>query len=284
MARLNRKRVVLVGDGRKMGVREAAKRARQWLAKRVDLIGFDLEGELDLSKACADLLVVFGGDGFILQTARRLGGNQVPVFGVNFGKFGFLAETVEDEFEADLERILSNEIVPSERMMLSALVRRGGKPIENYLAFNDVVLNRPSVSRMIHIKLLVDSEEVTTYACDGLIVSSPVGSTAHSLSAGGPILFPTMEALIVTPICPHTLSNRPLVLPGNKTLTLVLVASFAPSTLTVDGQVSLEVVEGDTVEVTKSSKPFLLVETGKRTYFDILRAKMGWSGRMVPGS
>jgi NAD+ kinase len=226
-----------------------------------------------------DFAVVFGGDGTVLQAARKLAPSGVPILGINTGKLGFLTETTSAEAVEVLSQMLEGRTTIAERMMLQCELRRGGHSVTRSLAMNDVVVSRTALSRLIAVDLLVSGELVTTYRADGLIVSTPVGSTAHSLSAGGPIVFPELEAFVVCPICPHTLSNRPLVLPATVEMQLEAREFAEAPALTIDGQVCVALQEGDRVAVSRARDSVKLVRTGRRSFFDTLQGKLDWRGQ-----
>jgi NAD+ kinase len=226
----------------------------------------------------ADLALILGGDGAILSSARRLGRNQVPAIGVNLGKFGFLAEVSPEQLRERFDDILAGRYRVSSRMRLSCALEQGGRTVAEDLALNDVVVSRGALSRLVAIGLVVDGMRATTYNGDGVIVSTPTGSTAHSLSAGGPVIDPRLEAFAVTPICPHTLTNRPLVLPAGCVVELCLDAAPVNVGLTVDGQVYREMGRGDRVIIRRAATDFRLIDLGIRTYYDTLREKLHWSG------
>jgi len=271
--------VVVVGDAAKPRVRETVEAALPALRERADVLAVDLEEAVDLASLDAHLVFVFGGDGAILKAVRRLGPRRIPVCGVNLGKLGFLA-TLTDEGLADgLRSVLRGEFTVTPSITLDCRVRRDGAVAHESRAVNDAVVSRGTLSRIIPIDLLIDGERVTTYNGDGVIVSTPLGSTAHSLSAGGPIVSPGIEAIILTPICPHTLSNRPLVIPAERRVALGIRAGSPSVALTVDGQVFCELAEDDAVEIARSETRFDLVRVAGHDYFRRLREKLGWSGR-----
>ncbi len=224
----------------------------------------------------ADLVLIFGGDGSILSAARRMGANQIPVFGVNFGKLGFLTLCSADEFEERLGAVLAVGIRAVPRMMLEARLLRDGEEIYRSLALNDGVIGRVTLSRMIEVRLSIAEEAVTTTVGDGLIVATPVGSTAHSLSAGGPIVQADMEAIVLTPICPHTLSHRPLVLPPERVIRCELGPETTEAMLTMDGQDNRELRVGDQVLFGRAEPRFLLVDANPHSYYTVLRKKLHW--------
>ncbi|MHC4592683.1 MAG: NAD(+)/NADH kinase [Planctomycetota bacterium] len=272
------KSVVVVGNEAKEGVRRAAKWMEPWLAERV-AVQVDLGLSGDLTGDVVDFAVVLGGDGAVLQAARRLAPEGVPLLGINVGKFGFLTETSVDECKAVLDDVLAGRFNLAERMMLSCLLERDGEAALSTVGLNDAVVSRTALSRIITIDLHVNQQLVTTYRADGLIVATPVGSTAHSLASGGPIVCPEVDALVVTPICPHTLSNRPLVLPGDCEVTLEARQWAQNPALTVDGQVSAELDEGDFIRVGRAPRPLKLIRTGRNVFFETLRNKLDWRGQ-----
>ena len=272
------KNVLLVGNKDKPQVREALSDLEPWLRSRVNL-EVDLELTGDTDPAEFDLAVVLGGDGSVLRAARTFGDPEVPVLGINLGKFVFLTESTSYEARDVLTDVLDGDYTVEPRMMLRWSVLSDGEVIERALGFNDVVLSRTALSRLIAIKFSVDGEHATTYRADGLIVSTPVGSTAHSLAAGGPILYPGMEAFVITPICPHTLSNRPLVLPGESTLELEVEDFVEQPALTVDGQVNRCMEHEQRVRIEKAPHSLKLVRTGRRTFFSTLHDKLDWRGQ-----
>ena len=271
-------RVLILGDERKRGVAPAAARIRKFLAPRVKVVAVDLRGRRDLSRLKADLALVLGGDGALLSVARRLKGNLVPILGAKFGKLGFLTELREDEIEQALGDWLAGRLPPPRsRMRLECVT----KPFDRRdrgrtaTALNDVVLERWG-PRTIVIHLEVDGTYATTYRGDGLIVSTPVGSTAHSLAAGGPLVEPGMDAIVLTPMCPHSLADRPLVLPPTSLVTLTLETASAKVGCAVDGQDNFEVARGDRILVRRAERSTLLQGVGRRDWFAVLRERLHW--------
>ena len=271
-------RVVLTGSGAREDVNRAMNEVEPLIKDLADLILVDKNGKEDFAKLNADLIILFGGDGSLINVAGRLKGNQIPVLGVNFGKFGFLAEYEFQEFLSDMNKILRGEFEISERMMHKVQIQRAGSPIFTGYALNDAVISRSHFSRIIKISLEVSGQYCTRFHVDGLIISTPSGSTAHSLGAGGPIVHPTMDATIVTPICPHTMSMRPVVLPGELPIKLTLVEKSDTVAVTIDGQVMHELNIGDVVSIELAPDKMLLVVSGRRSFFDRLHTKLNWSG------
>ena len=271
------RRVIVFANKGKEGVLEAVREAQAWLKGRAE-VAVDLELESPWSGPPAEFVVVFGGDGTMLHAARKFARSGMPVVGINVGKFGFLSEATVTESREVLEDILAGRYQVRERMMLQCRLERSGRAVLETLGLNDAVISRTSLSRLITIDLLVDGETVTTYRADGLIVATPVGTTAHSLAASGPLLMPELEAFVVSPICPHTLSNRPIVLPPDKVLQMLPRGGAENPALTVDGQVYQTLEEGDAVHVRRAEEKLRLIQTGRRTFFQTLQDKLGWSG------
>jgi len=273
-------KVIVIGDATRARVAEAVERALPVLHESAEVAAVDLDGSAQLESTQADLALVFGGDGAILKAVRRLGDNHVPVCGVNLGKLGFLATLTDDRLEENLRSVLRGEYTLASAMTLECSVHREDAVIHHSRAVNDAVISRGALSRVVPIDLLIDSDKVTTYNGDGIIVSTPLGSTAHSLSAGGPIVQPGVEAMILTPICPHTLSNRPIVVPADRRIELVVGDGPKGVALTVDGQVFQELSIGDVVAVARSEHRFDLVRASDYGYFRTLRDKLRWGGHL----
>jgi NAD+ kinase len=228
--------------------------------------------------ALVDALIVLGGDGTLLSMARAVGDLGVPILGVNLGGLGFLTATTLEEMLPALQGWLAGDMAVEERMMLAARLVRGGQAVGEYIALNDVVITKSAMSRIIDLAVSVDGRHATAYRADGLIISTPTGSTAYNLSAGGPILFPTMDAVVLTPIAPHTLSNRPIVLPGAQRIDVTLRVE-QDVMLTMDGQVGVPLREGDAVEVQKARARIRLVRFAQKDFFSVLRTKLKWGER-----
>jgi NAD+ kinase len=230
--------------------------------------------------AAVDLIVVLGGDGTLLAVARAIAERDVPILGVNLGTLGFLAEIAREDLFPTLEGVLSGSIGVEERMRFDVRAERDGNDLGHYIALNDAVISNTALSRMVHLVTKADGAEVATYHADGVIVATPTGSTAYSLSAGGPLLYPTVQAMVLTPISPHTLTQRPVVLPGESVVDVcVSDARGGQVHLTVDGQVGRELLEGDRVTVRRSPHPARLLVPPDRNRFEVMRAKLGWGAR-----
>ena len=229
----------------------------------------------------ADLIIVLGGDGTILRVARELGGSPTPILGVNLGNLGFLTSVRGEKLTAPVRAILRGEYEVSERQTLRTALIRGGKRQEAHRALNDVVISRGAFSRIVRLRLSIDGELLTEYVCDGMIFATATGSTAYSLSAGGPIMVPTARALIITPICPHALSNRSVIAGEDSVIRCRVAGAAAELLLTVDGQMQLRMEVGDEVEVRQSPRTVHLVTPRDHSYFNVLREKLKWSGANV---
>lgn len=264
---------------------EVARRIDKWLTERGIETLLDAEAGRWLHRegfarsfvaARADLLVVLGGDGTLLSVARDAGTRPVPILGVNLGTMGFLAEVSPEEAQAALETALAGNHRIVRRMRFEVRAEREGQLLVEALALNDAVVTRGEVSHMLEIETFTDGAPMATYRGDGLIVATPTGSTAYSLSADGPILLPGIDAFVVTPICPHTLTQRPLVLPNTCQVELRPRPRMGEALLNVDGRASCTLRSGDRVWVRGSSHPALFVVSPERSRFDVLRAKLGW--------
>lgn len=223
-----------------------------------------------------DLIVVLGGDGTMIATARMVGDHATPVLGINYGTLGYLAEFTVEEMIPALEAMLDGDYTLDHRLMLAAEVYRDGERVLHDRVLNDVVISKSALARIIEIEALVDGKFLNRFRADGLIVSTPTGSTAYNLSAGGPIIYPSMNAIVITPICPHTLSNRPLVVSADVELELIFKTPEEEVALTLDGQVGMPLMEGDRVRVRRSATTFNLIQAHTRNYFDVLRSKLRW--------
>jgi NAD+ kinase len=223
-----------------------------------------------------DLILVLGGDGTMISTARMIGDSEVPVIGVNYGGLGYLAEFPIEELFTALDSILSGQYKVQERVMLAVELWRGEELITRNRVLNDVVVNKSALARIIEIEAYLDSQFVNLFRADGLIVATPTGSTAYNLSAGGPVIFPSMNAVVITPICPFTLSNRPIVVPDESMIEVRLMTDKEEVALTLDGQVGFPLKVRDRIVIRKSKTTFNLVQPPNRNYFDVLRDKLKW--------
>src|SRR5215203_1491696 len=223
-----------------------------------------------------DLMLVLGGDGTMIATARLMGDREVPVLGINYGGLGYLTEFRIEELFSALESILAGNYRLDRRVMLSVELWRGESLVTSNRVLNDVVINKSALARIIEIEAYFNGQFVNSFRADGLIVSTPTGSTAYSLSAGGPVIFPSMNAVVITPICPFTLSNRPIVVPDNSDIELLLKTDHEDVALTLDGQVGFALEVADRVIIRKSRTTFNLIQPSNRNYFDVLRDKLRW--------
>ncbi len=226
-----------------------------------------------------DLVVVLGGDGTLLSAARAIGRREIPLFPVNLGGLGFLTAITVDELFEELQRAFRGEHRIAKRKLLNAEVVRNGEVVAAYEALNDAVLAKSAIARMTDLEAHVDDQFVCAYKADGLIVSTPTGSTAYSLSAGGPIIFPSVPAICLTPICPHMLTNRPVIVPETSVIRVVSRSPDDSVFLTIDGQVGASIKEGDALVCRSSHSSLLLIRPPRMQFFDVLRAKLKWGER-----
>ncbi len=262
-----------------------------WLEKRgIDLIGkphepierFDAEkcdigtAETEIFQSDADLIVVLGGDGTMISTARLTGDREVPVLGINYGSLGYLTEFRIEEMFSALEMILEGNYEIDSRVMLDVEHWRDAEKLSTGRVLNDVVINKAVLARVIEIEVNLNNLFVNSFRADGLIISTPTGSTAYNLSAGGPIVYPSMNAIVLTPICPFTLTNRPIVMPDNAEIELKVRNENEGVVLTLDGQIGYQMEANDRVLIRKSRTSFILVQPPNRNYFDVLRNKLKW--------
>jgi NAD+ kinase len=231
----------------------------------------------------SDLVVVLGGDGTLLGMAKAIAesGHDVPILGVNFGSLGFLTEITRPEIFTSIDAVMAGRASYDLRMMLSALATLANQPEVSHMALNDVVFSRTALSRIIELEVSVGDQLMTAVKADGLIVATPTGSTAYNLAAGGPIVHPAMDALLLTPIAPHTLTNRPIVIPSEREVRVRSTGSNAGDEVyvTVDGQTGFGMHEGDEIAITRADRPLRLVRSTTRSYFEVLRQKLKWNER-----
>ncbi len=239
--------------------------------------------DADESLAPPDLFCVFvlGGDGTFLSAVRWIDNQNIPIIGVKFGEVGFLAETAEGDLFSAAEYILNRNFVTEPRMRLVVEVNRKGAEIARETVLNDIVINKGALARLAHIETYINDHYMTTYSADGLIVATPTGSTAYSLAAGGPIVHPAVPGILITPICPFTLTNRPLVVPESSRIKIRLAKEPADIVLTFDGQAGLEIDKEDTIVIRKGPHPVNMITMPEQHYIDVLKAKLRWSGGRV---
>ena len=226
-----------------------------------------------------EMIVVLGGDGTLLSVARQVWNRNIPILGVNLGGLGFLTEITLDELYPVLEKVLRDDFAINEREVLNAGVIRGGKRIAEFIVLNDAVINKGAMARIIDLETTINGEYLSTFRSDGLIISTPTGSTAYNLSAGGPIVYPSLHTIIITPICPHTLTIRPIIIPDDVKIRALLKSSNEEVTLTLDGQQGFTLKFEDVVEVGKAEGRILLIKSPYRHYFELLREKLKWGER-----
>jgi NAD+ kinase len=257
-----------------------------WLKVRgIDLVGKSLSEDdvcrvptlpTDEFVAKADLIVVLGGDGTMIAAARLLGNTETPVMGINYGSLGYLTDFRIEEMFPALEAVLAGKYDLDHRVTLKVQHIHDGNILSENRVLNDVVINKAALARIIEIRVELDGRYVNSFRADGMIVATPTGSTAYNLSAGGPIIFPSMKAMVLTPICPFTLSNRPIVVLDEAEIVLSTETNNEEVALTLDGQVGFQLKTGDTVKIRKSRTTFNLVQPPNRNYFDVLRDKLKW--------
>lgn len=272
------KKVLIIGDTSRDKIKNTLNELDSWLQKRVRTFPIDIVQAEKTHPLEGDFAIALGGDGTFLRVSRAVSPYDIPIIGVHLGLFGFLAELTPKDMYSYLDKIFRDEYKIDTRMLLKCRLERSGTVINESLGVNDAVISRASLSRLVSVKLFIDDEDVTTYSSDGLIVSTPLGSTAHSLAAGGPILSPELDAFIISPICPHTLTNRPLVISGESKVEMEVGSEGVGRGLTVDGQVYEELVPGDVVVVERSSTRLKLVNAGIRSFYTVLREKLSWGG------
>lgn len=234
--------------------------------------------KLKLGRRQVDLVLVLGGDGTILRTCRQLGAKQLPIMGVNLGRLGFLADLSPDDFQRRFAEIHAGRFSVSKHLMYSCRLSRADGSHETHLGLNEVTIHSGAALRMLRVDLAINGEAVTTYGCDGLILSTPVGSTAHSLAAGGPLLRQDLQAFVITPISPHTLTNRPLVDRADSIYSLTVPDCPEGTTLVIDGQIKRPLGAGDRVEVKQANVSFQLARLSDHSYYATLHRKLGWGG------
>ncbi len=232
----------------------------------------------DVPMGC-DLVIVMGGDGTLISAARAISGREIPLFAVNLGGLGFLTAITKEELFPELERALGGGHRIGKRRLMKVDVIRSGRAVSHYEALNDVVITKASIARMIDLEAYVDDMFVCSYKADGLIVSTPTGSTAYSLSAGGPIIYPTVAAVCITPICPHTLTNRPVIVNSSSVISVLCRAEDSSGFLTIDGQVGEPLHENDRIECSSSEHELNLIRPPQQKFFDVLRQKLKWGER-----
>jgi NAD+ kinase len=272
-------RVIVLGFAGRPNVIRRIEHLLPLIQQHTTVVASDFTGQLDLSQVEADLVIVLGGDGSILRAAHQMGNHQLPVLAVNLGRLGFLADLSADEAINLLPVLARGEVPVVEHLMFECRVFREGEQLHEDLGLNEVAVLTGPPFAIMDVVLYVDSEEVTTYSCDGLMIATPVGSTAHSLSAGGPILRKDLQAFVISPISPHTLTHRPVVDSADRIYELMVVNPRSETSVVVDGRVCCTLQPGDRVRIQRAEACFKLVSVASHSYYRTLREKLGWSGR-----
>jgi len=260
-----------------------------WLVERKIEVFVDEPLANDMADMCGypgqaipplvDMVVVLGGDGTLLSVARLIGDLRTPILGVNLGSLGFLTEITRSELFPMLEQVVKGDFTVSRRMRLLAIIRRERKEVARYRVLNDIVINKGALARIIDMETWVDDDYLTTFKADGLIVSTPTGSTGYNLAAGGPIIYPGNHCHVISPICAHTLTNRPIVVSDEATIRIEVKSPDEDVVFTADGQEGMPLQGGDVVELRKSNHSTLLIKSPSKDYFQVLRTKLRWGER-----
>ncbi len=279
----------ITGKKNSAEVYEIARRLCEWLGERdieffvEENLGRNIEAENLLAEpdlaAAVDIIVVFGGDGSFIWVSRIAQGQDVSILGCNLGGLGFLTEFTVDEFFPMMERVVAGDYEIERRDMISCSVVRKDGEREEFTVLNDIVINNGPISKVVDLSIYIEERYVTTFKADGIIFATPTGSTAYSLSAGGPIIYPTLPVITVTPICPHILTNRPIVVPNTKKIRTKVLTDIQNTYLTLDGQVGVPLNLGDEVVLEGSESFVNIIKSPFRDYFNILKTKLMWSGR-----
>ena len=286
-------KVGIILNQEKKDIYRNASRIIQWLEKRrikvfvLPWLAQKLPSCQSLSleemREKVDFVITLGGDGTIFRAAREFASDQIPLIGINLGGLGFLTEITLANFERGLSNVLEGKYTIENRLMLRTSVFREGVPVENFICLNDVVIGKSSLPRIINLKTFVNNELVTTYSADGLIISTPTGSTAYSLSAGGPVVHPSLKVVILSPICAHTLAVRPLIVCQNDDIKVVLQPPAPEVLLTIDGQVGFPLLEMDIIKIHQAPFETRLIRLQESPFFKVLRTKLGWRGISYKG-
>ena len=276
-----RLKVLLLGQSENQHVRQVAARLQPEIEQIAEIALCDFGQTEDLSSVEADLAIVLGGDGSILRAAGQMGYRQIPVLGINLGRLGFLADLSPEELPEVLADISAGKFSTIEHLMLNCELLRDGQVVQQSLGLNEAAVMAGGPFAILDVDLYVDQEFMTTYSCDGLIISTPVGSTAHSLSAGGPILRKDVQAFVITPVAAHTLTVRPVVDTADRTYDLHVANPHPGTSLVVDGVVVCPLETGDRVRVTRSEAKFQLIQMPGQSYYQTLRKKLGWGGTVI---
>ncbi len=278
----DRLRLIVLARDQSDHVQRAWRELSDFLATqpRAEVVAAAVTTDINLHDYEADLVVVLGGDGAILRACRLLGPRQLPIIGVNLGRLGFLADLSPAEFRDHFAAIARRDFKVIEHVMLQVTLKHADGTSETFLGLNEAAISGAETLQMIEVTLTIDEDHVTTYSCDGLLISTPVGSTAHSLSAGGPAIRQDLPVFLVTPICPHTLSNRPLVDSADRRYRLSLTKSRKDAVLVVDAQIRRPLLRDDVVEVERAAVTCQLAKIAGHSYYRALHNKLGWSGQL----
>lgn len=280
-------KIGLIVNCRRQQALELAKPLTQWLQQRnieVSLVEAEAKEKLDnflplkeIRRGDLDMVIALGGDGTFLRAARITASDRIPILGVNLGHLGFLSEVEEGALYEDLEKVLAGQYILDERMMLQVELKRQGQVIDRFFGLNDVVIHKGALSRLLRLKVLVGEECMGYYKADGIILASPTGSTAYSLSAGGPLVHPGLEVMVLTPICPHSLNGRPTIIPADKICTVEVGNTSSEVLLTVDGQTGYNLQDHDEISVTRAPFKSAFIRIHPQRFFTVLRNKLGAS-------
>lgn len=268
---------------------DVARELKVWLEQRgvKVLLEEHLAADMDVDSGVESLklphmvecIIVLGGDGTLISVARDVGALDVPILGVNLGSLGFLTEITLDGLYDELERVLVGDFTVSNRIMLEAVIARGDEPAAHYQVLNDIVINKGALARIVDMEVWVDDHYLTTFKADGLIVSTPTGSTAYNLAAGGPIIYPGLNCLVITPICAHTLTNRPIIFSDEAVIRIIMRIDEERVFITADGQIGMALQAQDVVEIRKANMCTSLIKSASKEYFEVLRTKLRWGER-----
>jgi NAD+ kinase len=276
-----RPRVVVLSSGARADIAAAVQEYTPVIAQYADIVHTDLAAATSLADVSADWAIVFGGDGSILRAARQMGNRQIPVIGVNLGKLGFLADLTPQELPHVLAELSAGRCGVIEHLMFECRLTRDGQTLCERLSLNEVAVVAGPPFAILTVDLYVDADLATSYSCDGLILSTPVGSTAHSLSAGGPILRKDLQAVVISPISPHTLTNRPVIDSADRVYTLAVPNPGPGTSLVVDGELVAQLGLHDRVQVSRAVETFKMLDAPGHGYYRTLREKLGWGGDLA---
>lgn len=275
------KKVMIIANLHKEDAKDLIEEIEDYLEEKgIAVIVFGFRGKPEIPDVRnIDFVFSLGGDGTVLYTARVVESFGIPILALNLGKFGFITEISKHEWKSVFEKFQKNELSLSRRIMLKVVVERQGKKIATFKGLNDAVISCEGISTIVKLNLMINNTQLGEYRADGVIIATPTGSTAYSVSAGGPVLDPEMEAIIVNPICPFTLSNRPIVVSGDEVITILVEQDQRVGViLSIDGQDSFPLIPHDRIIIEKSHSKTLLVRSDVRNFYEILRSKLNWSG------